>query len=103
LSVYFSWVSLLNNDILKNLKLIENYPNPFNSNTKIKYELSVSSRVKIEIFNLSGQRIEILQNKHMPPGVYEIDFNANNLPSGVYLCRIEAGKYQDVKKMILLR
>ncbi len=83
--------------------LSQNYPNPFNPSTKIKYDLPKPEKVKIEVFNLLGQKIEILLNKQMLAGSHEVEFTAKNLPSGVYLYRIEAGEYNEVKKMILLR
>jgi hypothetical protein len=59
--------------------------------------------VKIVVFNLLGQKISTLLNKQMPAGSHEIEFVAKDLPSGVYLYKIEAGKFQDVRKMILLK
>jgi hypothetical protein len=81
----------------------QNYPNPFNPTTIIKYKIPKSEKVKIEVFNLLGQKIETLINKHMPTGSHEVEFTAKNLPSGIYMYRIEARKFQQVKKMILLK
>jgi M6 family metalloprotease-like protein len=98
-----------NQKILSDFILFQNYPNPFNPSTKIKYSLPKPEKVKIEIFNLLGQKIETLLNKPMPAGSFEVEFTANDLPSGVYLYRIvvdsygEAGEFQEVKKMILLK
>lgn len=83
--------------------LHQNYPNPFNPTTIIKYTLPKSEKVKIEVFNLLGQKTETLINKQMPSGSHKIEFTAKDLPSGVYLYRIEAGEYQHVQKMILLK
>jgi len=89
--------------------LSQNYPNPFNPTTKINYTLPKAEKVKIEVFNLLGQRITTLLNKQMPSGSHEVEFTAKDLPSGVYLYRIvvdsygEAGDYLDVRKMILLK
>jgi hypothetical protein len=83
--------------------LSQNYPNPFNPSTKIKYFLPEPEIVKIEVCNLLGQKIKRLLNQHMPAGYHEIEFNAQNLPSGVYLYRIQAGEFQNVKKMVLLQ
>ena len=91
--------------------LEQNYPNPFNPSTKIKFDLPKAGKVKIEVFNLLGRKIETLLNKHMSSGSHEIEFTKTNLPSGVYLYRIEAGdpstgsgqRFQEVRKMILLR
>jgi PKD repeat protein len=84
-------------------RLNQNYPNPFNPITKFKFEIPKPENVKIDIFNVLGQKIETLLDKQMQNGIHEIEFNGKNLPSGVYLYRIDAGKFQEVKKMILLR
>lgn len=83
--------------------LAQNYPNPFNPLTKIKFSLPRGDKVKIELYNTIGQRVEILLNQPMKAGHHEIEFNAQNLSSGIYFYRIEAGEFQDVKKMVLLR
>jgi hypothetical protein len=83
--------------------LSQNYPNPFNSSTKIKFALPKSETVIIEIYNIIGQKIKTLLNKSMPAGYHEVEFNGQNLSSGVYLCRIEAGEWRNVKKMVLLK
>ena len=97
-------VSLGNFDGLKAIEytLFQNYPNPFNPSTKIKFDLPTPETVKIEIYNIIGQKIQKLLNKPMPAGYHEVEFNGQNLSSGVYLYRIEAGEWQDAKKMILL-
>jgi hypothetical protein len=87
--------------LLFNLK--QNYPNPFNPSTKIKYTIPKPLKVKIEIFNLLGQKISTLLNKQISAGSHEVGFTAKDLSSGVYLYRIESGEYQEVRKMILLR
>jgi len=89
--------------ILNRYFLNQNYPNPFNLSTKIKYTLTKTEKVKIEVFNLLGQRIETLLNKQMPAGSNEIEFTAKDLPSGVYLYRIETNNFKQTKKMILLK
>ena len=89
------------NNIPLEFTLKQNYPNPFNPSTTIKYTLQKSLKVKLEIFNLLSQKIETILNKQMPAGSNEIEFTAKSLPSGVYLYRIEAGKYREVKKMVL--
>jgi len=100
---------LINSPIPQTFELRQNYPNPFNPTTKIKYELQNAGKVKIEVFNLLGQRIKTLINKQMPAGSHEVEFTAKNLPSAVYLYRIvvdsfgEAGEFQQVRKMILMK
>ena len=93
----------LNHRVVSNFILEQNYPNPFNPSTKINYSLSQSEKVSIEIYNTIGQNIQTLVNKQMPAGHHEVEFNAKNLPSGIYLYSIRAGDFYDVKKMILLR
>ena len=87
----------------KSFWLSQNYPNPFNPNTTIEFTLQKKENVKIEIFNMLGQKVETLLNKQMSSGSQAVEFNAQNLPSGVYLYKIEAGRFQEVKKMVLLR
>jgi len=84
-------------------RLSQNYPNPFNPSTTIEYDLPNSSDVKIEVYNIAGQKVQTLLNTKMSAGSHRVEFNAQNLSSGIYYYRIEAGEFQDVKKMILLR
>ena len=83
--------------------LYQNYPNPFNPSTKIKYELAEAEIVNIEVFNLLGQKIITLENNPMSAGLHEVEFTSVNLPSGVYIYRINAGRFHNIKKMVLLR
>jgi len=84
-------------------RLYPNYPNPFNPSTKIKFDLPYPEFVQIEVYNILGQRVKSLLNKKMNGGNHSVDFNSKNLSSGVYYYRIEAGEFQDVKKMILIK
>lgn len=79
----------------------QNYPNPFNPETSISFALPQQSHVKVTIFNILGQEIETLVNETREAGQHTIDFNADGLNSGVYLYKIEAGSFVQVKKMIL--
>jgi len=81
----------------------QNYPNPFNPSTKIKFAIQEPENVKIEIYNMIGQKLETLLNKPMSAGYHEVEFNGQNLFSGVYLFKIEAGRFHDSKKMILMK
>jgi len=83
--------------------LHQNYPNPFNPSTTIKYDLPKASVVKIEVFNSIGQKIQTLLKKKISAGNHQVELNAQDLSSGVYFYRIDAGEFQDVKKMILLK
>ena len=83
--------------------LSQNYPNPFNPTTNIQYSISRRQFVELKIFNVLGQEIETLVNAEKHAGNYQVEFNAANLPSGVYFYRIQAGSFNQVKKMILLK
>jgi hypothetical protein len=83
--------------------LFQNYPNPFNPTTLIKYQLPRESKVNIKIYNILGEQVVDLVNEIKQAGVYEIEFNAKNLPSGTYIYRISAERFFDTKKMLLIR
>ena len=85
-------------------KLFEDYPNPFNPTTIIRFDIPEASSVTIKIYDIRGQEVATLLNhRQSPPGSYEVEFDARHLSSGIYLYRINAGPYQSVKKMMLLR
>jgi len=88
---------------LVEFKLSQNYPNPFNPSTKISFALPNQEHVTLEVYNPLGQKIETLLNKPVVAGNHQIEFNSKNLTSGIYFYRIEAGEFQQVKKMVLLK
>ncbi len=84
--------------------LNQNYPNPFNPNTIISFCIPVRSRVTLNIYDLFGREIAILvNNEMMSAGSYARIWYASAISSGIYFCRIEAGNYTDVKKLVLLK
>jgi endo-1,4-beta-xylanase len=83
--------------------LAQNRPNPFNPSTIISYQLPMTAYVELNIYNLLGKKIATLVAEKQQAGRHQVEFNALTLPSGVYLYRIQAGRYQEVKKMVLLR
>jgi len=90
--------------------LTQNYPNPFNPSTKIKYAIPASlnpseggTLVILKVYDLLGREVATVMNEEKLAGYYEIEFNGNNLPSGVYFYRLKAGGFVETKKMILLR
>ncbi len=90
--------------------LEQNYPNPFNPTTNIEFSLANDGFVTVKIFNLLGQEVAtLLNNEEYSAGIQSLEFNASNLPSGVYFYRINAKNangvemFQDVKKMVLLK
>ena len=90
-------------NIPKVFALSQNYPNPFNPKTVISWQLPVGSHVEFSIYNLLGQKVRTLVSEWLPAGYHEVEFDGQNLSSGIYLYRIEAGEWQDVKKMVFLK
>ncbi len=83
--------------------LEQNYPNPFNPVTKIKFTLASNEYTTLKVYDIIGKEITTLVNNQMEKGHYEINFDASNLPSGVYLYTLNAGGYKETRKMILMR
>jgi hypothetical protein len=90
-------------EIPKKFALYQNYPNPFNPSTTVSYDLPVRSRVKLSIYNILGQEVATLVDKEQEPGRYNVKFDASGLPSGIYFYRLEAGRFIEQKKMILIK
>ena len=93
----------IGNSIPHDFLLSQNYPNPFNPSTKIGYSVSQKSFVTLKVFDPVGSEVATLVNGEMEAGSYNIEFNAANLPSGVYFYKIQTGTFVQTKKMILLR
>jgi len=87
----------------KRFVLHQNYPNPFNPSTTIRYALPKQSHVRLQIFNILGEEVATLVDKNLPAGQYEINWNANEFASGVYLYRLEAEGFEKTKKLMLLK
>ncbi len=83
--------------------LLQNYPNPFNAMTKIRFGLPHALLVRIELFNMRGQLMSILLDAWKPAGFHTVILNAGQYASGLYLYRIKAGQFSEVKKMILIK
>lgn len=83
--------------------LDQNYPNPFNPTTTINFSLAAKSSVSLKVYNLLGQEVMTLVDGVQNAGVHEVNFNANQLSSGVYFYTIKAGEFVSTKKMILLK
>ena len=85
------------------LALAQNYPNPFNPATTIQYSIARESRVNISVYNLIGQRVMTLVDEVRAPGTYSVRLDGSRLASGVYLYRLEAGRFVSTKKLVLLK
>ncbi|HKK43818.1 MAG TPA: T9SS type A sorting domain-containing protein [Bacteroidales bacterium] len=82
---------------------LDNYPNPFNPSTVIRYQVVNPGHVLLTVYNSLGQQVAKLVDKQQSSGSYEVNFRAENLASGIYLYRIVANDFTAVKKMILTK
>ncbi len=83
--------------------LEQNWPNPFNPTTTIRFSLPLHSRVSLVVYNILGQRIREVVNEELPAGTHQVQFHARDLPSGEYLYRLNAGTFTESKRMMLVR
>jgi hypothetical protein len=90
-------------DLPSDFSLSQNFPNPFNPVTKILVTLPERSEIKLKVFDILGNEIRVLANGEFEAGGYEFLFNATDLPSGVYIYSLSAGRYNSIKKMVLLK
>ena len=93
------------NPALKDFTLSQNYPNPFNPSTQIGYQIPSglnSIHVKLIVYDILGNEVEVLVNENKAPGKYNVEFSRSDLTSGVYFYKLLAGSYSEVKKMILM-
>ncbi|MFZ0390235.1 MAG: T9SS type A sorting domain-containing protein [Calditrichia bacterium] len=79
------------------------YPNPFNSSTRIAFSLPAAAKVKVEIYNIVGNKVAELLNRQMPAGLHEVIWNAGELPSGMYFCRFHSGVVEETTRLILMK
>jgi photosystem II stability/assembly factor-like uncharacterized protein len=96
-------ITMLGNNIPEKYFLSQNFPNPFNPTTNIKFEIKSSSLVKLTIFDALGQTIETLVNEQLHPGTYQLTFDGGNYTSGVYFYRLVADDFVETKKMLLVK
>jgi hypothetical protein len=99
-------------EIPQNFALMQNFPNPFNPTTKIKFDLPKSNltlsgakglKVTLKVYNVLGSEAAVLVNDNLNPGEYEVSWNAANFPSGIYFYRFTAGGFVETKKMMLVK
>ena len=84
-------------------KLSQNFPNPFNPTTSIKYSLPEQQFVSVKVFDILGREVASLVNEIKPAGNYEVNFDASNLSSGVYFYQLRAGSFTATGKLILMK
>ncbi len=97
-------VTAVNDEIVpKEFKVWQNYPNPFNPSTVIKFAIPVRENVKIAVYDVLGRKVADLVNSEMNAGIHQVVFNAENLSTGIYFYKVQAGNRLEVRKMILLK
>ncbi len=92
-----------NQDIAANFKLYPSYPNPFNSTTQLRFELSKPSHVELSIVNTLGRRTAVLADEDYAAGFHAVSWDASGLASGVYFAQLRAGDQTRVVKMVLMK
>lgn len=96
-------INTISSVIPSQYKLYNNYPNPFNPVTKIKFDIRSQGKVSLKVYDSVGRKIVTLLDKDMSPGTYETSWNADKYSSGVYFYRMETGNFTDTKKMLLIK
>ena len=100
----FTYSKIVEVDLIaKEYFLYQNYPNPFNPTTTIGFGLPEKGKVRLSVLNLLGEEIRVLVSEEKEAGYHSVDFNASDLPSGVYFCQFGAGSFIETKKMLLLK
>ncbi len=90
-------------ELPKEFKLYENYPNPFNPTTSIKYDIANDVFVRLTVYDITGKEVATLVNNNLQAGRYEALFKGASYSSGIYFARIEAGTYRHIIKMIMIK
>jgi hypothetical protein len=101
--IHLSVDDAASSEIPRSYRLNQNYPNPFNPSTRIGYQLPANAFVVLKVFDVLGNEVETLVNERQNAGNHAVFFNAENLSGGVYFYRLEAGTYQDTKKLLVLK
>jgi hypothetical protein len=93
----------ISSSVPENFQLAQNYPNPFNPNTKIQFSIPEQKFVTLEVFNALGEKVSLLISQELNAGIYELDWNAKGLQSGIYFYTLTAGSFTLTRKMVLLK
>jgi hypothetical protein len=84
-------------------KLHQNYPNPFNAQTRFRIEVRKTAKVKVVVSDVLGGKVETVMDKEVKPGMYEINLDGSNYPSGVYFYRMFAGEFTEARRMVVIK
>jgi len=99
----FVGIKPIGTEIPKEFRLYDNYPNPFNPTTKIRFDIPGQTLATLTVYDVLGREVATLVNDQLNPGIYELEFDGLNYPSGVYYYRLTADKYVETRKMILVK
>lgn len=99
----FVGITPISNIIPEKYNLFQNFPNPFNPSTKIRFDISKTSYAKLYVYNILGKLVKNLIDEQIQPGRYELEFDGANLTSGIYFYCFETDNFSDTKKMIILK
>jgi photosystem II stability/assembly factor-like uncharacterized protein len=103
-STIYLGISQISNEVPKEYELGQNYPNPFNATSNIKYKILKSSEVRIDVLDILGRNIQTLVNEKHSPGTYQVNFNGENLGSGIYFYQMLIdNKIVQTRRMILIK
>lgn len=98
----FTGITPISN-IAETYSLSQNYPNPFNPNTNINFGIPKTGMVKLIVYDIMGKEVSVIVNSNLQKGIYSISFDGSALASGIYIYKLIAGEFSDVKKMILVK
>jgi hypothetical protein len=104
---YYIGISPISSDVPVNFKLYQNYPNPFNPTTRIRFDIPAgidrNEQVDLYVFDIQGKMVNKYLNVVNSPGTFEFSFDGSALASGVYIYKLTAGNYSDIRKMMLIK
>ncbi len=96
-------INIEDGDVPEEYFLKQNYPNPFNPSTTIQFSLPQTSFVKLEVFNALGEKVEVLVSEELSAGTYKYNWNASDLPSGIYFYSLTANNFKQTRKLVLMK
>ncbi len=96
-------VNKISTDVPQSFSLSQNFPNPFNPNTKIKFQIAKLGNAMLTIYDALGREVTTLVNEQLQPGTYEAEWDASNYPSGIYFYKLESTGFSQTKKLVLIK
>lgn len=96
-------ITPVSNTVPASFGLSQNFPNPFNPSTSIRFDVPKSAYVKLKVFDVSGKILDVLVNENLKQGTYEISWNASKYSSGIYFYSLETKDFSQTKKMMMIK